>query len=172
MLQPTKTGLTSVLPKLEAHPDFTEGKERAPEGPFPPSWPIAGDATGSLGLIDTLRPSLSIARWNGKAADHQLANGISDVRRKAPGLLPEREGRLEFRLEASLSSSSRHHEQSSPSRVEEVSMSEGCAQMAAYLCASGSLDPPPFPRVRLACVFWSVDPGQCPALRGLRPAQT
>ncbi|KAJ8781308.1 hypothetical protein J1605_011292 [Eschrichtius robustus] len=49
-----------------------------------------------------------------------MANGISDVRRKAPGLLPEREGRLEFRLEASLSSSSRHHEQSSPSRVEEV----------------------------------------------------
>lgn len=88
-----------------------------------------------------------------------MANGIRDVRRKTPSLPRERERGQVFRLEASLSSLSRHHEQGSPSRVEKVSMCEGHARLAASLYASssvGAVDPPQFPRA------WHAYSGQRP----------
>ena len=48
-----------------------------------------------------------------------LVNNVRG-RRKALGLPPKCEGPPEFRLEASLGSQSRHHEQSTPSQAEEI----------------------------------------------------
>lgn len=142
--------VTSVAQKLETgrYLSLTEEetqRSRTSRSPTPPSWPIAGLSAGSSRRTDTLGRPLSIARWNVNAADNRLVHGLSDVRRKTPGLPREREGGRELRLEASLSSVRRHHEQSSPSWVEKVSMREGRAQVAASLRASSSVSPPPCP---------------------------